>query len=249
MHPLLRSTERRPYPLPKGPWVQQQSWCDVLFAHWPVSEASLRPWVPEGLELDAWEGTPWIAVTALHLKNLRLRGTPPVPGASEVLEGDLRTYVRVGGVHGVLYLTMEASNPLVGAAARTAYHMPYRGSQVTKQAVGEGWEMSCRRGSPSGEIAWRGEWQPSGPEYGCRPDTPEGRLIDQWELFTVDGRGRVYQAGIHRPPWALRSAEARIEVDTFASAFGLDLLSPNPHLCCSKGVEVLVWWPRRVRES
>jgi uncharacterized protein YqjF (DUF2071 family) len=106
--------------------------------------------------------------------------------------------------------------------------------------------MQCRRDSPLGEIAWNGEWHPVGPEYSCEPETLEGHLIDQWELFTVDGRGHVYQASIHRNPWMLRHAEAQIRVDTFPSAFALEVLRPEPHLCCSKGVDVLVWWPRRL---
>jgi uncharacterized protein len=172
-----------------------------------------------------------------------------MPAMSEVLEVDLRTYVRGNGVRGVYYLTMEASNPRVGFAARTVYHMPYRASRVTKASVGDGWRMDCHRDSSLGEVAWSGEWQPVGPEYLCEPDTLESRFIDQWELYTRDGPGHVYQAGIHRIPWILRRAKGEIRVDTFAAAFQLELLRDEAHLCCSDGADVLVWWPRRVREG
>ena len=209
-----------------------------------MTETSLRRWVPDSLELDTWEGTPWIGVTPLHLRNLRLRGLPPVPGFAEVLEVDVRTYVHCQGVRGVFYLTMEASNPLVGAAARTAYHMPYRSGLVEKAAMRDGWSMQCRRESPLGLVDWQGDWRPVGAEYECSPETLEGHVIDQWELFTVDGRGQLYQSSIHRSPWTLRAAECHFGVDTIASVYGLELLQSSPHVCCSRGVDVLVWWPK-----
>ncbi len=38
-----------------------QRWCDLLFAHWPVPAAKLRPEIPARLEIDTCEGTTWIA--------------------------------------------------------------------------------------------------------------------------------------------------------------------------------------------
>src|SRR3954454_213491 len=42
----LRERAHRPWPLPDGPWLQGQTWRDLLFAHWPVPVEALRPAVP-----------------------------------------------------------------------------------------------------------------------------------------------------------------------------------------------------------
>ena len=76
----LRERAHRPWPVPDGPWLQGQSWCDLLFAHWTVPQRELRGVVPDVLPIDTFEGQAWIAVTPFEVTGLRLRGTlPPLP--------------------------------------------------------------------------------------------------------------------------------------------------------------------------
>jgi uncharacterized protein YqjF (DUF2071 family) len=67
---------------PARPWVQFQSWRHLLFAHWPVPPAALRPHVPAELELEAWDGSAWLGAIPFRIRGMRLRGMPPVPGLS-----------------------------------------------------------------------------------------------------------------------------------------------------------------------
>jgi hypothetical protein len=53
MSQALEEVAHRPWPLPAGPWVMAQSWHDLLFAHWPVDVAALRPLLPPQLQIDA----------------------------------------------------------------------------------------------------------------------------------------------------------------------------------------------------
>ncbi|MEZ0369575.1 MAG: DUF2071 domain-containing protein, partial [Candidatus Sericytochromatia bacterium] len=84
MHPkkILAQTSHRPWPLPEGPWVMTQSWLDLLFAHWPVPPALLRPLLPEGLALQTWEGQAWIGVVPFRMENVTPRLVPPLPWIS-----------------------------------------------------------------------------------------------------------------------------------------------------------------------
>ena len=43
-------------PRPEGPWIMRQTWRDLLFAHWPVPVAMLRPLIPESLVIDTFDG-------------------------------------------------------------------------------------------------------------------------------------------------------------------------------------------------
>jgi hypothetical protein len=36
MSKTAEETAHRPWQLPAGPWLMEQSWHDLLFAHWPV---------------------------------------------------------------------------------------------------------------------------------------------------------------------------------------------------------------------
>src|SRR5882672_4709081 len=40
---ILQKVAHRPWPLPTEQWVMAQSWHDLLFAHWPIDAAVLRP--------------------------------------------------------------------------------------------------------------------------------------------------------------------------------------------------------------
>src|ERR1700676_583593 len=71
--PLLRQADHRPWPLPSGPWIMTQIWRNLLFAHWRVPAAALRPMVTPGLELDTFDDHAWISVTPFHM-SVRPRG-------------------------------------------------------------------------------------------------------------------------------------------------------------------------------
>src|SRR5215207_8530675 len=78
----LETVEHRPWPLPDGSWVMAQTWEDLLFAHWDVPAAQVRPHMPPELPLDKLKGRAWIGVTPFRLTGLRARWTYPVPRLS-----------------------------------------------------------------------------------------------------------------------------------------------------------------------
>ena len=42
-HQILARHQHRPWPLPRRPWVMRQEWNRLLFAHWSLDPAQLRP--------------------------------------------------------------------------------------------------------------------------------------------------------------------------------------------------------------
>lgn len=71
--------DHRPWPPPEEPWVMAQMWSRLLFAHWPLRPAAIRPLVPSALPLDTFDGEAWLAVTPFELNGLRMRSLPPSP--------------------------------------------------------------------------------------------------------------------------------------------------------------------------
>ncbi len=107
---ILLDVAHRPYPLPTGPWIMTQSWHELLFAHWPFAPETLRPLVPPALSLDIFEGQAWVGVVPFRMTNVHPRLTPSVPGLSQFVEMNVRTYVTVNGVPGVYFFSLDASN-------------------------------------------------------------------------------------------------------------------------------------------
>lgn len=103
-------------------WVMKQQWHDVFFLHWAVPAASLRPHVPEELELDLTEGSAWLGVVGFKMSGTRPRFLPSIPGTGTFLELNVRTYVKHGGRSGVFFLVwmrialwLSKLHPLAGS--------------------------------------------------------------------------------------------------------------------------------------
>ncbi|MFL5729394.1 MAG: DUF2071 domain-containing protein, partial [Cytophagaceae bacterium] len=94
---ILRHTSHRPYPLPAGPWVMQNSWDDLLFAHWPVSPELISAKIPKELSIDTWGGQAWIGVVPFKMRDVKFRLLPPIPTTRNFLELNVRTYVTYKG--------------------------------------------------------------------------------------------------------------------------------------------------------
>ena len=103
----------------------KQTWNDLLFAHWPIPIAQLRPLVPDGLVIETFDGQCWIGVVPFWMSGIRARGLPPMPGFSRLPELNLRTYVTYGDKPGVYFFSLDITSHLAVWGARTFYHLPY----------------------------------------------------------------------------------------------------------------------------
>jgi len=69
------------------------AWKKLLLANYPVEPAVLRPLVPAGTELDAWEGTTYVSLVGFQFRDVRVRGLS-IPFHRHFPEVNLRFYVR-----------------------------------------------------------------------------------------------------------------------------------------------------------
>src|SRR4051812_7698342 len=53
------SIRERPQSMP----IMHQNWGKLVFMHWRIEEAALRPLIPEQLTIDTFDGAAWIAIT------------------------------------------------------------------------------------------------------------------------------------------------------------------------------------------
>jgi len=221
-------------------------WLDLLFAHWPVDPDGLAPRLPTGLELDLRDGQAWLGIVPFTMADVAPRGIPPVGRFSVFPEINVRTYVLHGSLPGIVFLSLDAASRPTVEGARRVFHLPYFQAQMSSRAVDGAVVYRSRRIDRRGnDAAFEARYRPVGPVETARDGSLEAWLTDRKRLFSVDGRGRVWQTEIEHPPWPLQPAEAVISVDTMAAAVGLALPDSAPHLRFAARLDVRAWAPRR----
>jgi uncharacterized protein YqjF (DUF2071 family) len=209
----------------RGPFVAQQTWRDLLFAHWPVAKRLVQERLPAGLVLDLWDGAAWVGVVPFRLEGLRPRHLPGVPTATNFLELNVRTYVRVADRPGVYFFSLDASSALAVAGARALYHLPYHNAEMSCERTGEWVSYRCRR--TDGPAAFDARYRPVGLGNRAEPGSLEEFLVERYRLFTVHDGG-VTRVEIDHAPWQLRPAAVEIETNTMALAAGITLPEQPP---------------------
>jgi len=240
-HPALQHTEHRPWPLPGSPWRWRQSWCELLFAHWPVPVEAVRALLPDGLEVDSYQGRTYVGVVPFRMEGVTHRGLPDLPGASAFPELNLRLYVTRQDRPGVWFLSLDAANLLAVIAARTLFHLPYFHARM--EHVVDGDEVryrSVRRRDPAG-LGFSARYRPIGPVTAAAPGSLEHWLTERYCLYATGAGGRLTRAEVHHPPWPLQQAEAHIERNELAEPHGLELPGPPPLLHYAQRMDVVVW--------
>ena len=237
----------RPWPPPQRPWDLAMRWSDLLFLHWPIDAALLRPKIPPELALDAHAGSAWIGVVPFRMSNVRPRGLPGAPGLSAFPEANVRTYVTHGGKPGVWFFSLDAANRHAVRVARARFHLPYFEARMRCVASGDGVEYSTTRthaGAPPAEF--RARWRATGPVQFARAGTLEHFLTARFCLYAQRDDGRVLRGDVDHPDWPLQVAEAEVETNSMLAAHGLATPAVKPLAHAVEQLDVVAWRPVEV---
>jgi uncharacterized protein YqjF (DUF2071 family) len=246
VHPALRTTEHRPWPLPRAPWVGRQRWCDLLFAHWPVPAAALRPLVPPELAIQEREGTSWVGVVPFRMEDVAPRGVPALPGVSAFPELNLRLYVEAGGKPGVWFVSLDAASRLAVWAARRFFHLPYFHADMECRDDGARIHYASARRGAGAHVAFRGAYGPTSDVARARPGSLEHFLTERYCLYARAPTGELVRAEVHHAPWPLQPASATFVENTVGDAQGIALAGPPALLHFARRLDVVVWAPRAI---
>ncbi len=149
-----------------------QQWRDLLFLHWEYSAAAIQATLPEGLFVDTFGGKAYLGVVPFFMRNIRPRFLPAVPGISDFMEMNLRTYLHDrAGVPGVWFYSLDANQWLAVKIARRFFHLPYEHARA-KACVSEARWMNVRRiPSSASWLERRGTMSRTGPTVGANATT------------------------------------------------------------------------------
>jgi len=241
---IFFQTSHRPYPLPNKSWLMKQTWYDLLFMHWEIPKDHLLPFVPPGLELDTFNGKAYIAVVPFGMSQIRYRFLPPIPFTSAFLELNVRTYVKKDNIPGVLFLSLDAANPVAVEVARFFFYLPYFNAQMSLQKQDNRIHYSSIRKDKRGKIATlKIEYQPTSQVYNSTPNTLEHWLTERYCLYSANKKGILHRTDIHHIPWPLQKAEAKILENTMALSHGINLPTVFPILHFVEKIEVAIYAP------
>jgi uncharacterized protein YqjF (DUF2071 family) len=232
-----------------------QRWNDLLFAHWPIPVAQIAALLPEGLEVDSFQGSAWLGVVPFWLDRIKIRGVPPIPGVRNFPDLNLRTYVRdqYTGIPGVYCFSLDASNLLAVAVARTYYHLPYYWAAMRmEQRSKREFAFYSRRRFSGQDVIFNARYRGLGPNSRLaenRSGTLEHFLTERSCLYSSNSAGQAIRANLHYVPGPLEEAEAEIERNDLAAAIGIRLPNLEPVLHYSRRLAVYIWPTELVRPA
>jgi uncharacterized protein len=242
---IVESTEHRPWPIPRAPWLMTQSWHDLLFAHWRVDVSEVRRAVPAAFDLDLFNGDAWLGVVPFYMTNVGLRTTPALPWISTFPELNVRTYVRVADQPGVYFFSLDAACWLAVAMARAFLNLPYYAADMTVERRRNGLRYeSARRTRQPAEF--KANYEPTGEPFVASTGSIEYFLTERYCLYHHTRRGHPYRLDIHHPPWSLQMARAEIIVNSMAAAHDVTLNGSPALLHFARRQDVVAWPPARL---
>ena len=236
---ITEQTEHRLWPMPERPWLLFMRWHDLLFAHWPVRISSIRPLIPDIVEIDTFDGTAWIGVVPFHMTGVRPRYVP-LPLAFPEL--NVRTYVKYRGKTGVWFFSLDAASWVSVRAARwlgLPYYDARMAVQVHKNTVR--YESArTHQNAPAAEFS--GSYAPTSPVYYSVPGTLDHWMTERYALYGAFKPERVVFGEIHHPQWRLQYAEVDVYKNSMTEALGIQLPDTKP-VCHFAQLQEVVAWP------
>jgi hypothetical protein len=180
-------------------------WRDLAILNYAVDPKLLRGFVPEGTQLDFFEGRTFVSLVGFRFLHTRVLGIP-VPFHRDFDEVNLRFYVRRGAGEeprrGVVFIREIVPRRAVAAVARLAYGENYVALPMAHSV-----------GADAAEYRWRaGAWNSIRVEAAGEADYAAEGSLGHFITEHYWGYSARYEYHVTHPPWRLRTASsARFE--------------------------------------
>jgi uncharacterized protein YqjF (DUF2071 family) len=217
-----------------------QRWERLAFLHWRWDAEAIQRTLPPGLFVDTFQGDAWLAIVPFFMRGVRPRFCPSVPGVSNFLELNVRTYVHdEHGRAGVWFYSLDCDQALAVWTARTFFHLPYQHARM-QASISDGWiDYTCHRRGEAAESRFR--YQLGDETHPAEPGSLEFFLAERYLLFSQTPRG-IRCGQVHHTPYPL--ADVKLEtwsLEPLVEAGFADPKRPPDHVIGSPGVDVRVY--------
>jgi uncharacterized protein len=175
-------------------------WRDLAILNYAVDPAALRGFVPQGTQLDFFEGRTFVSLVGFRFLHTRVLGVP-VPFHRDFDEVNLRFYVRRSEGEeprrGVVFIREIVPRRAVAALARIAYGENYVALPMAHSIAADSAEYRWRQAD-----TWNSIRVDAAGEADYAAEGSLGHFITEhyW------GYSSRYQYHVTHPPWRLRTA-------------------------------------------
>jgi uncharacterized protein YqjF (DUF2071 family) len=235
---------------PTGSVAGWMRWTNLLFLHWRWDAAEVQRTLPPGLTVDTFEGTAWLGLVPFFMRDVRPAYCPAVPGVSDFLELNVRTYVYdAQGRPGVWFYSLDCDQWLAVKAARSLFHLNYEHADMSAEIDETGtvdYQVRRRGQTCKSRLVYRMEEK---PPAGAAAGTREFFLIERYRLFAHDARRRRLLTGlIWHEPYRITSAHVPMWDDVMLQLDGFASPGRDPdHICAAEPVNVRVFGPEELK--
>ncbi|MCB0194346.1 MAG: DUF2071 domain-containing protein [Anaerolineae bacterium] len=242
-YPTLQSRlQLRERPAGRSP-VMYQSWRDLLFLHWEYDAEAIQRTLPSGLTVDTFDGKAYLGIVPFFMRNVRPRFCPSVPGISNFMETNLRTYVfDARGVAGVWFYSLDANQWLAVKLARIFFKLPYFYAimREKRDLLGREVDYYVGRKEAGESLHSRFRYRSRGGTRQAEPGTLEFFLVERYILFAYSPQTQQLSTGrVYHTPYPLVDAEVPEWDSRLFKLDGFNQPSRSPdHMLMSPGVDV-----------
>ena len=185
--------------------VMYQTWRSLLFLHWQVPAADVQKTLPKGLTVDTFNGNAYIGLVPFFMRNIRPRFCPPIPGISNFLETNVRTYVYdEKGTPGVWFYSLEANQWLAVKTARAFFKLPYfyATMQANQENLSQPIDYTTKRRGTNQQS--RFNYHSTGPISYAAEGSFEFFLLERYILFATFAQGRLASGQVYHAPYPIQ---------------------------------------------
>ncbi|CAM3884444.1 YqjF family protein [Alkalicoccus chagannorensis] len=181
------------------------TWEHLLFLHWEADAEQLQAALPEGLELDTYDGKAYLGIIPFFMTDIALQALPRL-SRLQFPELNLRTYVKKDGRRGIYFFYLDASHVLANRVANTAFQLPYRRARFDTSTAGPIRMSHYHPKSRSGiDVSWQG----AGPVFRSEPASFAHWATERYHFFTK-GAGLLWRGDVSHAPWTLQEADVDV---------------------------------------
>lgn len=229
---------------PEQAHVMHQSWKELLFLHWKIDPALIQATLPKGLTVDTFEGEAYIGIVPFYMCNIRPRFLPTVPGISNFLEMNVRTYVHdEHGRPGVWFYSLDANQKLAVRIARKFFNLPYFDAEMS--ASMDDLTVHYHSQQKGSDETASFQYTPTEPIKPAQDyaKSLEFFLTERYFLFAYNQKKQqLYSGRVHHNAYPLHRAEVHQYSDYPIKLAGFDQPARKPdHMLISRGVDVKIY--------
>jgi uncharacterized protein len=220
----------------------KQGWFDLVSLHWRYDPSEVAKILPDGLEVDTFDGSAWVGLIPFSMRGIGLPHLPAVPYLGSFPEVNVRTYVVRDGRPGVWFFSLDVNRLIPAVVARASYRLPYCWGRATHRRAGSTVTTTVQR-----------RWPSPGPRTSIkvrigeqidRPSELDVFVTARWGLYSRGRGSQLRYASVEHPRWPLFLGSLDALDDTLVSSAGLPAPVGDPHVLFSPGVSVRIGLPR-----